>query len=327
MLSVALCTYNGEPFLAEQLQSILQQTCPVDEIVICDDGSTDSTVSIAETFRQSHPNKIRIYQNKEPLGVCLNFKQATSLCKGSIIFFSDQDDVWQSNKVEYITDYLSKRPNIAAVFTDALLIDSQSRHLKHYGNLFRMSFHKEEQRMFDAGLQLECFLRRNHTTGATMAVRSSFLESHHPFDFCTPHFLHDFAIAIKAAEDGRLGVIYQPLINYRRHDNQQTGFYLPSAHEGENWHCYYDHIREYWPASEHLQSVMPIISSLSRERVEYIITRNRLLHKSLALFIILRTRKKYKHLYGDNYLKIMCYDIRQSLRYTFLRLTRRTPKK
>ena len=326
MISVALCSYNGEKYIERQLLSILQQTLPVDEVVVCDDGSSDSTITLVEQIRKNNPDKIRVYKNEIPLGVCENFRKATNLCRGDIIFLSDQDDVWHPDKVAIITKYLKKHPSISAVFTDALFIDANGNHEDHYGNLFRMSFHREEQRMFNAGLQLETLLRRNHATGATMAVRATFLHTYHPFDFCTEAFLHDHAIAVKAAEESTLGVIYKPLIDYRRHENQQTGFYLPSKQDGDNWYCYYDHLREYWPAPEHLKTILPIISDLSKERVEYITARNHLLHQFTAPLTILRSHKKYQHLYGKSYRRIIYYDIFQSIRYSILRLFRRTPK-
>lgn len=98
-LSVALCTYNGESFLQQQLDSILQQELSVDEIVICDDGSTDRTISIIESYKQRyHYPTFILEQNKKNKGVRKNFEYAISLCSGDIIFLSDQDDVWQCEK-------------------------------------------------------------------------------------------------------------------------------------------------------------------------------------------------------------------------------------
>ena len=86
-ISVALCTYNGEIYLREQLESILEQTLPPDEIIICDDGSTDATIKILEEFRRKSFTSVKVYCNKENLGVSKNFEKAISLCSGDIIFF------------------------------------------------------------------------------------------------------------------------------------------------------------------------------------------------------------------------------------------------
>ncbi|MDO9153719.1 MAG: glycosyltransferase [Paludibacter sp.] len=85
MISVALCTYNGEKFIEEQLNSILNQTLPVEEIVICDDGSTDNTLNIINLFEQNNRN-IKVFRNKNNLGTIKNFEKAISLTSGDIIF-------------------------------------------------------------------------------------------------------------------------------------------------------------------------------------------------------------------------------------------------
>ena len=85
-ISVALCTYNGEQFLKEQLDSILKQTQKVDEIVICDDGSTDATINILENYSANYPNIFHIYRNKVNLRSVKNFEKAITLCTGDLIF-------------------------------------------------------------------------------------------------------------------------------------------------------------------------------------------------------------------------------------------------
>ena len=97
--SVALCTYNGGRFLREQLQSIADQSARPAELVICDDGSTDDTVSIAETFARSAPFRVDVHRNRTRSGTIANFDYAMSLCGGDVIFLCDQDDVWHPEKI------------------------------------------------------------------------------------------------------------------------------------------------------------------------------------------------------------------------------------
>lgn len=98
-VSVVLCTYNGERYIREQIESIISQTYPIHEIIIQDDCSTDSTVSILETYKQKYSN-IKLYINKENLGYSNNFKSATMKATGDYIAFSDQDDIWFNDKIE-----------------------------------------------------------------------------------------------------------------------------------------------------------------------------------------------------------------------------------
>ena len=326
MLSVALCTYNGEKYVEEQILSIFRQTMPVDEIVVCDDGSSDATLDILHRLVGPHTN-LRIVCNEKSLGVVENFKKAASLCTGDIIFFADQDDRWHADKVATMVDYLDKHPEIEVVFTDARIIDSTGSHEPAYGNLFQMTFQKEERRMFNAGLELESFLARNHATGATMAVRRIFLEETDPFQLCTDQILHDYALALRAAEMGVLGVLYEPLIDYRRHDSGQTVFEIPKDGKASKWHTYYNYLREFWPNGDIAEIKSLITANHAAERIDFIATRNSNLHKLSSPLRIPFSLKQYRNLYGSYWHKIMRYDISQCIRYTFLRLTHRLPEK
>lgn len=99
MLSVVLCTYNGAPYLPEQLDSILAQTLRPDEIVVQDDGSTDGTLSILERYAATHPC-IRLFRNEGEHGVNANFFSAMAKAQGDFIAISDQDDIWLPHKLE-----------------------------------------------------------------------------------------------------------------------------------------------------------------------------------------------------------------------------------
>ena len=86
MISVAMCTFSGAKFLLQQLESIASQTVSVDEVVVCDDGSTDDTIQILKTFAAESGIPFRIFQNEVNLGSTQNFEKCLSLCEGDIIF-------------------------------------------------------------------------------------------------------------------------------------------------------------------------------------------------------------------------------------------------
>lgn len=98
-VSVVMCTYNGEKFIVEQLESILKQTCPLHEVIIQDDDSTDSTLEILERYAKSNPI-IKVYRNHKRLGFNKNFFSAFSKATGDLIAVSDQDDIWYPTKLE-----------------------------------------------------------------------------------------------------------------------------------------------------------------------------------------------------------------------------------
>ena len=99
MISIALCTYNGESYIVELLLSIINQTLQPDEIIICDDKSTDNTVKKTKLILDGWSGNYRLIVNESNLGYKKNFQKAISLCSGDIIFLCDQDDVWDTTKI------------------------------------------------------------------------------------------------------------------------------------------------------------------------------------------------------------------------------------
>src|SRR5690606_28939344 len=106
LISVALCTYNGDHFLEEQLDSIMLQDYPYKEIVISDDCSADRTWEILKTYRDRYPGQIRLYRNEQNLGYNRNFEIVLSHCRGDYIAISDQDDIWLPHKLSSLLKLL-----------------------------------------------------------------------------------------------------------------------------------------------------------------------------------------------------------------------------
>ncbi len=221
MISVALCTYNGERHIEQQIRSILVQTTPVDEIVVCDDGSIDQTVSIVEKIKTSTNVNIRIHINPSSLGVCGNFEKAIKLCEGDIVFLSDQDDFWYKDKVEKICDYFQRNQKKSVVFTNADLVDVDGNNL---GITAFDCYGLDEVgiKRFDADPLLVYFCG-NRALGCSIAFRSSTKSWILPLVNDDPIYLHDDQIAIKAIERHQLGHIDERLFAYRQHSNQERG--------------------------------------------------------------------------------------------------------
>lgn len=220
MISVALCTYNGENFIEEQIQSILRQTMPVDEIVVCDDGSKDTTISIIRCIAEKTKVRIRIFKSEKALGVKKNFRKAIELCEGNYVFLSDQDDIWLPHKVETIMEWFTKHPNMSVVFTDAYLVNEHGVRYEKRTQYQGVGFRKFQQDMFCNGHGLEVFMMANRATGATMAFKKESVELREE-DWGA--VLHDEYITVKALIKDELGVILEPLIEYRQHPSQQVG--------------------------------------------------------------------------------------------------------
>lgn len=121
--SVALCTYNGAKYIYEQLKSIVEQIQLPDELVICDDASTDETVDIINKFKENCNIKIKLYINKQNLGFRKNFEKCISLCSNDIIFLCDQDDIWLPDKVKIFMQAFESDSNLVYAFSDAYVVD------------------------------------------------------------------------------------------------------------------------------------------------------------------------------------------------------------
>ena len=220
MISVALCTYNGEKYITQQLESIANQTTHVDEIVVCDDCSTDNTIQLVYDFSKRHPEiKTIIIENETNIGVRLNFEKALNTCNGDIKFLSDQDDVWFPNKVETIVTYFENNKDITVVFSNATLIDSENNQLTKYTFFECNGLDNYGLNLFDKGYQLNIFITGSRACGATMAIRKDVVCN---FNYPTQLY-HDYILALEAILNNSLGYITTPLMQYRIHDKQKVG--------------------------------------------------------------------------------------------------------
>jgi glycosyltransferase involved in cell wall biosynthesis len=198
MLSVVLATCNGERYIAAQVDSICGQLEAEDEIIVCDDASTDRTVAIL--VQRSDP-RIKITVNSARLGYVKNFEQAIAQARGEYILFSDQDDVWLPGKSARMQSALRTKTCVAS---DAIVVDHDLHEL--YPSYFQ--FRRASKFSLTAVFLRPCFI------GATMALRSDYLRTLLPFPADVPH---DFWISLNAIWDCQMAVIPEPLILYRRH--------------------------------------------------------------------------------------------------------------
>lgn len=225
-ISVAMCTYNGSQYLREQLESLLIQTRPPDELVVCDDRSTDDSRKIVEEFGRKAPFPVRLYLNEINLGSTKNFAKAINLCEGDAVALSDQDDVWHADKLRRAEELLSADAEVGFVFSDGELVDE---HLRPLGqNLWQsIKFRKPEQKLFKNGKAFDVLLIQNIVTGATLVFRMKFkpLILPIPIEFNQEDFifLHDGWIALLLSAVSRAAFIPDSLFKYRQHIHQQIG--------------------------------------------------------------------------------------------------------
>lgn len=222
MISVALATYNGEQFIKEQLESILSQSMPVDEIVIVDDQSTDSTVDVLSPFLQN--KKIRFYKNEKNLGYKRNFKKALSYCNGDFIFLCDQDDIWKSEKVETMVSIMEDKPYIKALASSFTQID-ESGHIMEVkqirglsnNNLYRRPVQPDEL----TKVTFDDLCIQNYFQGCALAIRKEINDEFQ--QRFTEDLFHDWQINLIASKYDGMYFYNHSLFNYRIHSKNTIG--------------------------------------------------------------------------------------------------------
>lgn len=226
-VSVAMCTYNGAPFLRAQLTSIATQTRLPRELVVCDDRSSDETLDILEDFRNKAPFQIRVFCNEQRLGSTKNFEKVISLCKGDLIALADQDDIWRRDKLEKIREAFREHPEAVGVFSDAELVDA---HGQAMGKTLWRSVgvtSRDRRQLAKGGLEgYRALLRKNVITGATFAFKKEACDS---VGEIPETWVHDAWIAITMIRKGSIVAISEPLIGYRQHGGNQIGVYTASV--------------------------------------------------------------------------------------------------
>ncbi len=212
-----MCTYNGAEFLPAQLESIAAQSRRPDEIVVCDDASTDETVSVIRGFG----GPVTLCVNETNLGTVNNFEQAINLCTGDVIALSDQDDVWRADKLQQIETAFERNPAVGLVFSDAEIVD-KNLHSLDRRMWDEVGFDTHKRKLIAQGRALDVLITGWTVTGATMAFRTKYKGLALPIP-TNIQMIHDGWIALTVASVAGVVALDETLIKYRQHDRQQIG--------------------------------------------------------------------------------------------------------
>ncbi|MDF2557729.1 MAG: glycosyl transferase family 2 [Bacillales bacterium] len=218
-VSVVMATYNPHiGYLEEQLKSIENQTYPDLELLICDDCSSSEKYSEIQQLAHSVLKKTpyTVFQNEKNMGSNRTFERLTQIATGDYIAYSDQDDIFDLNKIQELVDLMEIEKGVL-VYSDARVIDGEGHLLndsfKSYGKRI-VHVHGENQTSF--------FIRRNSVTGCTMLIRSDVAKSALPFpDYKI--YVHDHWLTLIASTVGKISYSEKPFISYRIHGNNQIG--------------------------------------------------------------------------------------------------------
>lgn len=221
MVSIVMATYNGEKYVAEQIDSILASTYKNIELFIYDDGSKDGTVPILKQYESLHPDKVHVYQNEENLGVTMNFLNAICGTTTDYIMLCDQDDVWKPDKIavtlkrmRHMEAQAGKKVPIA-VFTDAEVVDAELKTIE--SSFFGAS------RLNPKKTELPRLLMENKLIGCTVMINSALRKIIAGHSLPKRAKFHDWWIALIAASLGKIGYVDQTTLLYRQHGNNVVG--------------------------------------------------------------------------------------------------------
>lgn len=210
-VSVNLCCYNGEKFLEEALQSIFLQTYKDWELVVVNDGSTDSTEQIIQRHRNSGRPIVYHYQKNAGLGNARG--KAFELSSGDYLAFIDQDDIWLPQKLEKQMQVVDTDPSVGLVYSDSYYIDKN-------GNEVGTAFRRAPPPSGDPFVGL--LTRRNFMPCLTVLVKRETVREVGGFSM-TLKFIEDLDLFLKIAHKYKVSCIHEPLTKYRIHEGNLGG--------------------------------------------------------------------------------------------------------
>lgn len=219
-IAILLATYNGEKYISEQIDSILEQTEKEWNLYIHDDGSKDRTVEILETYAKKYPNQIFIVDGAPTGGAKQNFFYLFSCVEAPYYMCCDQDDVWMPEKIEITKNemsHLEKNDESlpCLVFTELKVVDETLQVLSE-----KMSAY---QGLDCENISINRALIQNVVTGCTMMVNRALREELKKVQVYTDVLMHDWWALLLATHFGKAAFIEQPTILYRQHGDNGVG--------------------------------------------------------------------------------------------------------
>jgi len=217
-VEILLATYNGEQYLREQLESILNQDYENWIVRACDDASTDRTYNILEEYKEKHPEKFIIKQNEKGFGCAKkNFMNLIKNSSCDYVMCCDQDDVWLSNKISVTLQKMKQSEKAdmpVLVHTDLKVVDAQL-------DVLSESFFEHSN--FRKQFKLNEVLIQNFVTGCTVMMNRPLVELMNRVEDCDEILMHDWIAAVLATSIGKVAFVDTPTMLYRQHAINSVG--------------------------------------------------------------------------------------------------------
>ncbi|MBQ8203593.1 MAG: glycosyltransferase [Clostridia bacterium] len=309
MISVAIAAYNGERFIIKQLESILNQSLPVDEVVICDDCSTDNTLELCRRFiEEKGLDNWHIFKNESNVGYCLNFYGAIEKCVGDVIFLADQDDEWLQGKTEKMMKCLKENPDISVLSSRYNVIDENSKIMENSGVTYLGGNYDDSVEYVSAESQVGC----SYIRGFSLCFRKEIKPLIKPIDLKSL-LSHDWLICMVGSIAGKTAILNTVLTNYRFHsqnvslltadkkrEERRLDKRILGLEESVNGHSYLLSLTE----DNALKASLKKFIVFEKKRIEFLKTKN--IFKYMAL---LGHLKEYNRYYKGNGIRVWLGDL------------------
>ena len=215
-VDVLLATYNGEKYLKEQIDSILEQTYSDFRLLISDDGSTDDTRKILEEYKNKD-SRIQVFFQESNLGVVKNFEFLLKKVESAYYMFSDQDDIWKAEKIEKSLNKI-ENDNCDLVYSDLEVVDEKLN--VTYESYWKLKGIYNKIKKYN---NFESLYLNNFVTGCTIISKKELIDTYLPLPNTSKYVLHDYWISLILSQNGKIDYIEEPLIKYRQHKNNKVG--------------------------------------------------------------------------------------------------------
>ena len=220
MISVCMASFNGSKYIEEQLESILIQLGPLDEVVIVDDASKDDTVSIVKNFNDP---RIKLIENDLNVGVISSFEKSLCLAVGDFIFLSDQDDIWLPDKVSKIMELFCRNSEVTLCLSDASIIDDTGK--------VNAKTYFDQRGSFKHSVLSN--ILKNKFLGCSLAFKKSMITHIIPIPNKIP--AHDMWIGLINEIYGKSAFVNKPLFQYRRHSENVSSMTHENIKKMVSW--------------------------------------------------------------------------------------------
>lgn len=202
------------------LESIAQQTVPPDELVVCDDNSSDATPEIVADFSHTVGFQVHLVRNETRLGVVQNFEQALRLCQGQHVALADQDDIWETRRLEIGLNAMHATEREKGL-NEPILVHSDMSVINTCDEIIARSYFRRRGFRQRHPLPLKELVLQNYVTGCSVLVNRPLLQAALPFP--TEISIHDWWLALIAAGAGTVVTLHDQAVRYRSHNHNVIG--------------------------------------------------------------------------------------------------------